>query len=49
LKFGPKVVELGGAVVAHHFKWVLLTMVAGLLVWLIWRRSRKSPEPNYQR
>jgi membrane protein YqaA with SNARE-associated domain len=48
LKFGPKVVELGGAVVAHHFKWVLLAIVAGLVVWLIWRRSRKPLEPNYQ-
>jgi membrane protein YqaA with SNARE-associated domain len=45
LKFGPKVVELGGAVVAHHFRWVLLVIVAGLLTWLILRwRSAGKPE-----
>jgi membrane protein YqaA with SNARE-associated domain len=47
LKFGPKVVELGGAVVAHHFRWVLLVIVAGLLTWLILRwRSGGKPEES---
>lgn len=47
LKFGPKVVELGGNVAAHHFKWALLALAVGLLVWLIWRRqSAKNTPPQ---
>jgi membrane protein YqaA with SNARE-associated domain len=38
LRFGPTVVEVGGRIVAHHFRWVLLGVFLGLLVWLIWRR-----------
>lgn len=37
LRFGPQVVELGGRIVAHDFKWVLLVLAVGLLGWLIWR------------
>ena len=37
LRFGPKVVEIGGHVVAHHFRWVLLAVALGLMFWLIWR------------
>jgi membrane protein YqaA with SNARE-associated domain len=33
LKFGPKVVEVGGQVVAHHFKWVLIALAVGFLLW----------------
>lgn len=46
LKFGPTVVELGGKVAAHHFKWVLLLLAVGLLAWLIWRRqsAKKAPQ-----
>jgi membrane protein YqaA with SNARE-associated domain len=40
LRFGPQVVELGARVVAHDFKWVLLAVALGLLVWLIWRRRK---------
>lgn len=40
LRFGPQVVELGGKIVAHRFKWVLLALVVGGLVLLIWRRQR---------
>ena len=52
LKFGPTVVELGGKIVAHQFKWVLLAAVLGVAIWLIWRRrsAKKSdalrPEEN---
>jgi len=44
LKFGPSVVELGGKIVAHQFKWVLLAAVLGVAIWLIWRRrsAKKS-------
>ncbi|MFY9559743.1 MAG: VTT domain-containing protein [Terriglobales bacterium] len=38
LRFGPKFVELSGHVFAHHFKWVLLALAAGFVLWLIWRR-----------
>ena len=40
LRFGPQVVEIGGRVIAHGFKWVLLALCAGVLVWVIWRRQR---------
>jgi membrane protein YqaA with SNARE-associated domain len=42
LRFGPQVVQMGGRVIAHGFKWVLLALVAGALVWLIWRRQRTN-------
>jgi membrane protein YqaA with SNARE-associated domain len=40
LRFGPQVVEIGGRIIAHDFKWVLLSLAAGALVWLIWRRQK---------
>ena len=39
LKFGPQFVELTGHLFAHHFKWVLIAIAVGLLLWLIWRRQ----------
>src|SRR5882757_3389248 len=39
LRFGPQVVELGGRIVAHDFKWALLALAVGALVWLVWRRK----------
>jgi membrane protein YqaA with SNARE-associated domain len=39
LRFGPKVVELGGHVLAHHFRWVLVLLAVAVLLWLIWRRQ----------
>jgi membrane protein YqaA with SNARE-associated domain len=42
LRFGPQVVELGGRIIAHGFKWVLLALGAGVLGWLIWRRQRAN-------
>ena len=46
LKFGPTVVQLGGAVVARHFKWVLIALAAGLLIWLLWRRRMKNKKQD---
>ncbi len=48
LRFGPQVVELGGRVIAHDFKWVLLALAGGLLVWLIWRRQAAKKRPAGQ-
>jgi membrane protein YqaA with SNARE-associated domain len=42
LRFGPQVVEIGGRVIAHGFKWVLLALAAGVLGWLMWRRRRAN-------
>ena len=42
LRFGPQVVELGGRIVAHDFKWVLPALLAGVLGWLVWRRRRAN-------
>jgi membrane protein YqaA with SNARE-associated domain len=38
LRFGPQFVEWAGHIVAHRFRWVLLAVAAGLLLWLVWRR-----------
>ncbi len=48
LRFGPKVVEVVGHVVAHQFKWVLLGVVVGLLLWFIWRRQAAKKAPQKQ-
>jgi membrane protein YqaA with SNARE-associated domain len=45
LRFGPQVVEIGGRIIAHDFKWVLVGLVVGVLVWLIWRRQRAKKTP----
>ncbi len=42
LRFGPHFVGWIGHLFAHHFKWVLLVAVAGLLIWLFWRRKRRT-------
>jgi len=42
LHFGPQVVQMGGRVIAHGFKWVLLALAAGALVWVIGRRRRAN-------
>ena len=48
LKFGPKFVELSGHVFAHHFKWVLVAIAVGLLLWLIWRRWQAGKKATQQ-
>ena len=40
LRFGPQVVEIGGRIIAHDFKWVLLALAAAVLAWLILSRRR---------
>jgi len=42
LRFGPQVVELGGRVIAHGFKWVLVALAVGALVWLSLRRRKNK-------
>jgi len=39
IRFGPKVVQWGGEIIAHRFRWVLLALVVGLVVWLWYRRK----------
>ena len=39
IRFGPKVVQWGGEIIAHRFRWVLLAFVVGLVVWLWYRRK----------
>jgi len=52
LRFGPQVVQLGGELLAHRFRWVLLALVVGLVVWLWYRRksnkktAKGSPTAN---
>jgi len=41
LWFGPRIVELMGAVVRQHFGWLLGAVGGGVLVWLVRRRSRR--------
>jgi membrane protein YqaA with SNARE-associated domain len=40
LRFGPQVVEIGGRIIAHDFKWVLVALAAAVLAWLILSRRR---------
>ena len=41
IRFGPKVVQWGGEMIAHRFRWVLLALAVGLVVWL-WRRRKSN-------
>ncbi len=40
LWFGPQIVELTGALVRRHLVWLLAAIAAGVLLWLLMRRSR---------
>jgi membrane protein YqaA with SNARE-associated domain len=42
LWFGPQIVGLMGTVLRRHIYWALGALVAGIAVWLVWRRRRKS-------
>lgn len=44
LKFGPQIVEIIGGAFRHHFYWIVAIVVAGVLVWLLWRRKKKSAQ-----
>ena len=52
LRFGPHFVGWIAHAFAHHFKWVLLAMAVGLLLWLLRRRKGRlrqrplNPEPS---
>lgn len=41
IKFGPHMVSWVGHVFAHHFKWILLAVAAGLILWL-WHGRRRA-------
>lgn len=42
LRFGPHFVGLIVHVFAYRFKWVLLAVAAGLVLWLLWRRKKRA-------
>jgi len=42
LWFGPQIVTLTGNLFAHHFWWILLSVVALVVAWLIWRRAKRE-------
>ena len=41
LWFGPQIVGLVGTVFRQHFYWVLAVVALGILIWLVWWRSRR--------
>ncbi|MGA8212372.1 MAG: VTT domain-containing protein [Candidatus Sulfotelmatobacter sp.] len=41
LWFGPQIVGLTGTVFRRHFYWVLVVVAVGVLIWLLWRRSKR--------
>lgn len=45
LKFGPQIVDVTGALLRHHLRWVLGAVVLGLLIWLGARRPSKAQTP----
>jgi membrane protein DedA with SNARE-associated domain len=46
LKYGPNVVQVLGELVRRHFYWVLVVIAAGIVVWVLVRKSRNhEPDP----
>ena len=43
LRFGPQIVAIAGNIFRRHLYWVLVAAVAGVVVWVVLRRS-KSPD-----
>jgi len=41
IKFGPPMLNWLGHLFAHHFKWVLIAVAVGLVLWL-WHRRRQA-------
>ncbi len=41
LWFGPQIVGLLGTVFRQHFYWVLAVVGLGILIWLLWWRSKR--------
>src|SRR5580700_11913378 len=44
LWFGPEIVTLTGNAFAHHFVGILVGVGALFVVWLLWRRSRRTDQ-----
>jgi membrane protein YqaA with SNARE-associated domain len=42
IKFGPDVVHLFGTVFRQHYEWFMVAIAAGLVVWLVMRRTMKK-------
>jgi len=42
VKFGPGVVHTLRIFFSHHFHWILIAAVVALVVWLLWRKHRRS-------
>jgi membrane protein YqaA with SNARE-associated domain len=42
LRFGPGFIQTAGDLFKHHFWWVLVVLLAGLLTWLLLWRSRRN-------
>lgn len=42
LWYGPQIVQLMGTLFRRHLYWLIAAVVAGLLVWLVLRRRKKS-------
>ena len=48
LEFGPQIVEISGALLRRHFLWVIVTITAGAVTWLVLRR-RKSDDTSAEK
>jgi membrane protein YqaA with SNARE-associated domain len=46
LWFGPQIVGLMGTVFQRHIYWVLAVAVLGVVIWLLWWRSKKPQGAN---
>ncbi len=42
VKFGPGIVHTVRIFFSHHFHWLLIAVLVGLVVWLFWRRHRRA-------
>ncbi len=43
IKFGPQVVQLMGDLFAHHWRWVLVAVAAGIVLFFLLRRKKAAP------
>ena len=46
MKYGPDIVRVSGALFREHLHWVLGTVAAGLVIWLVARRMRGRRDSN---
>jgi membrane protein YqaA with SNARE-associated domain len=42
IKFGPQFIEVVGNLFRHHFRLVLVAVLAGLVIWLWWWRRKRA-------